>query len=375
MEENLSFQYHSRGYYNYVMSSTIMSQDIRHIAVRIKKEAKVLSGARLLISGGSGFLGSYIIGTIDYLNKKYLKKPCKVISVDNFITGKKRSILEEIDPSMLTQIEADVTKPFNVDGPVDFVIHAAGIASPVFYKKYPLETAESAIFGAKNLLELAKEKKVKSFLFFSSSEIYGDPDPNFIPTPETYHGNVSCIGPRSCYDESKRLGETLCMIYHEKYGVPVKIVRPFNVYGPGMWPDDKRVVPSFLSAALSDKPLHVHDKGNQTRTFCYITDAITGFMKVILSEKGGEVFNIGNDMNEVNMLNLAQTVASVFERDIEVKTVEYPKAYPQEEPKRRRPDLTKARTILGYEPLVELKAGLKRTLKWYREEFPGEFTS
>jgi UDP-glucuronate decarboxylase len=355
------------------MASSVMAQDVRHIAERIKKEGKRLSGATLLISGGSGFLGSYIIATIDWLNKKYLKKPCRVISVDNFITGKKRSILEEIDPAMLKQVEADVTKPFAIDEKVDFIIHAAGIASPVFYKKYPMETLESAIFGAKNLLELAKEKNVKSFLFFSSSEIYGDPDPNFIPTPETYRGNVSSIGPRSCYDESKRLGETLCMIYFEKYGVPAKIVRPFNVYGPGMWPDDKRVIPSYLSSALLDKPLPVHDKGNQTRTFCYITDAITGFLKVFLSDHSGEVFNIGNDTNEVNMLSLARTVSMLFPKGVEIKTVEYPKSYPQEEPRRRRPDITKAKTLLGYEPLVELSSGLKRTLKWYREEFPGEF--
>ncbi len=179
-----------------------------------------------------------------------------------------------------------------------------------------------------DVARLGREKKVKSFLFFSSSEIYGDPDPNFIPTPETYRGNVSSIGPRSCYDESKRLGETICMIYFNLYNIPVKIVRPFNIYGPGMLRDDYRVVPTFVTHALEGKPLPVHDKGNQTRTFCYITDGIVGFLKVLLSKENGEVFNVGNDENEINMIGLAQVVSEIYEKKIQFHTIPYPKQYP-----------------------------------------------
>lgn len=347
----------------------IVKQDIEKIAKTLGIEAKKLEGKTLLISGGAGFIGSYILATIAHLNKKHFSKPCRVISIDNFITGRKRRIVEEITDKNFTLIEADVTKPIPFDQKIDYIIHAAGLASPVYYQKYPLETIESAIYGAKNLLDLAKSKKVKSFLYFSSSEIYGDPDPNFIPTPENYHGNVSAIGPRACYDESKRLGETICMVYYDKFKVPVKIVRPFNVYGPGMLPNDYRVIPMFISNALNGKPLPVHDKGNQTRTFCYIADAIVGFLKVLLSKKNGEVYNVGNDNNEINMMKLAITVSDLFKKKVEVHTIEYPKHYPQDEPKRRCPDLTKIRTELDYEPAFDLRQGLKRVIKWYKEEY------
>lgn len=352
------------------MLDPIIKKDIAEIIKGIKKERSLLEGKTLLISGGSGFLGSYFIGTMYELNKTVLKKPCKVISIDNYITGKKREtiLLAEKDKNF-TFINGDVTKPFVVKGTVDYIIHAAGLASPVYYQKYPMETIESAIFGVNNLLELGREKKVKSLLFFSSSEIYGDPDPNFIPTPETYRGNVSCIGPRSCYDESKRLGETICMIYHNLYQVPIKIVRPFNIYGPGMLRDDFRVVPTFITRALEKKPLPVHDKGNQTRTFCYITDGITGFLKVLLSKENGEVFNVGSDENEINMMGLAQTVADIFENKASFHTVAYPSHYPQEEPKRRCPDLTKIKTRLNYTPRVDLKTGLARVIAWYKREY------
>lgn len=348
---------------------TIIQEDIEAIVEEIKTDAKKLEGKTLLISGGAGFLGSYFLATICELNKKVLKKPCRVISIDNFITGKKRRIVEEIKDKKFTFIEADVTKPLNIEGKVDYIIHAAGLASPFYYQKFPIETIESAIYGAKNLLEIARNKKVKSFLYFSSSEIYGDPDPKFIPTPETYKGNVSSIGPRSCYDESKRLGETISMVYHSLYKIPVKIVRPFNVYGPGMLPNDYRVVPMFVSKALAREPLPVHDKGAQTRTFCYISDAIVGFLKVLLSKENGEAFNVGNDENEVTMLELAKVVKKIFDGKVDIKTISYPKLYPQDEPKRRRPDLGKIKKRLGYSPQVNLEEGLRRVVRWYREEY------
>lgn len=345
-----------------------MNSDTQKVVKEIRREAKSLSGKTLLITGGSGFLGKYFLHTIQNLNKNILSKPCKVISLDNYITAIEDEGSTLYKDKNFIFIKHDVKNPVKIEGPVDFIIHAAGIASPVYYMKYPLETIDVATQGTRNMLELARKKRVESFLFFSSSEIYGDPDPNFVPTPETYPGNVSCIGPRACYDESKRLGETLCMTYFDVYQVPVKIVRPFNVYGPGMRADDYRVVPRFLTSALKKEPLPVHVGGNHTRTFCYITDAITGFFKVLLSEKNGEVYNVGNSNDEVNMMALAQMVSDLFKNKIEVKSVEYPPSYPQSATKRRCPDTTKISILLGYKPKVNLQDGLKKTLKWYKKE-------
>lgn len=348
------------------MRKSLVYQDIKEIINGLKKELSLLQGTTLLISGGAGFIGQYIIAVIEYANRKYFKKDCQVISIDNYITGYKSRLQKEHN-NFFVFINHDIRKPIEVKNKVDYIIHAAGLASPIYYQKYPLETLETAVFGAKNLLELARVKKVKSFLFFSSSEIYGDPDPKSIPTPESYRGNVATIGSRACYDESKRLGETLCMIYYEKFKIPVKIVRPFNVFGPGMKVNDYRVIPTFLVNSIKGKYLPVHDNGNQTRTFCYITDAVTAFFKVLLSNKNAEVYNVGNDANEINMMSLAKIISELFKNKPEVKTIAYPHAYPKDEPKRRCPDLTKIKTSLGYQPKVSLKTGLNRTLKWYQE--------
>src|SRR3990167_9057124 len=267
--------------------SSITKKDLNNIVERIKDEAKKLEGKTILISGGSGFIGSYLNAVLFLLNKKVLKNKCKVISIDNYITGSRNNFLLDIKDKNFKFMDGDVSLPIITNEKVDYIVHAAGLASPFYYKKYPLETIESAILGAKNLLELARVTKPESFLFFSSSEIYGDPDPLAVPTPETYAGHVSSVGPRACYDESKRLAETLCITYHQIYKVPIKIVRPFNIYGPGMRHTDYRVVPTFIYNGLRGKNLPVHDKGIQTRTFCYITDAITAIFKVLLSgEKG-----------------------------------------------------------------------------------------
>lgn len=348
--------------------NTIIKQDVRNIAIAIKKEARMLEGKTLVISGGAGFIGSYIVRTVYFLNTHSFRKQCHVVVMDNFKTSKRRDDFDAMESGGVEILECDVTKPFLAPGSADYIIHAAGLASPVYYRKYPMETIEAAIFGTKNLLELAKAKKTKSFLFFSSSEIYGDPDPNFIPTPETYRGNVSPVGPRACYDESKRMGEAICYTYGNMFGVPVKIVRPFNIYGPGMRPDDYRVVPTFLTYALKGKPLPVHDQGNQTRTFCYITDAVTAFFKVLLLGNAGDVFNVGNDDNEINMMSLANVVKEIAGNEVEIQKIEYPDSYPKDEPRRRCPDLTKIKSSLGYTPMVDLHTGLTRTLRWFAQE-------
>lgn len=347
----------------------IIQEDLEEIVKGLGEDAKRLAGSSLLISGGAGFLGSYIVAVIDYLNRTVLPKPCRVTAVDNFITGSRGGLADELKSREISRIEADITKPLAFRGGFDYIVHAAGLASPVYYRKYPLETIEVTVTGTKQLLELARQGKAKSFLLFSSSEIYGDPDSRFIPTPETYRGNVSSTGPRACYDESKRLAETISMIYYEFFGVPVKIVRPFNIYGPLMKPNDHRVIPAFLTNAMRGTPLLVHDRGNQTRTYCYISDAVTGFLKVLLSAKNGEVYNVGNDQNEINVKTLAKMVANLFDGNVGIQLINYPDAYPADEPQRRCPDLEKIRYELRYEPRVNVESGLRRTLAWFRATF------
>lgn len=349
-------------------SSPIIDEDITAIAQRVEKEAGELSGRTVLISGGAGFLGRYFLGVFRHFNAHVLARPCRVISVDNYITGERDSTFGRTDDPHVLSLWGDITQPLPVREPLDFIIHAAGLASPVYYQQYPLETIESAVVGAKNLLELARQHELRGFLLFSSSEIYGDPDPRAIPTPETYCGNVSSIGPRSCYDESKRLAETLSLIYQQRHGVPVRIVRPFNIYGPGMKPDDRRVVPMFTLKTLAGDTLPVHGDGHQTRTFCYITDAIAGFLKVLLSGATGGVYNVGNDDMEISMRDLAQLFVELSGSGARVETIPYPDSYPAGEPQRRCPDLTKIRTELQYAPSVSLREGLQRFLSWARAE-------
>lgn len=347
------------------MNRDIVTEDIESIVESIKKEAKKLDGKTLLISGGAGFIGSYIIATIRYLNNNVLKNKCMVICIDNYITGTK-DVLSKNKNKEIIHIKHNVVKPFHYKGKIDYIIHAAGIASPIYYRQSPLETIDVTIVGVRNLLELAREKKAKSFLYFSSSEIYGDPDPRFIPTPETYRGHVSSIGPRSPYDESKRLGETICMVYHQLYKLPIKIVRPFNVYGPGMKPTDYRVLPMFLAKGTKGESLPVHDRGTQTRTFCYISDAVVAFLKVFLSGNNGHVYNVGSDDEEITMHQLAKKVVRILGGKAKIKKIPYPKSYPQDEPQRRRPDITKIKKDVGFRPKVDLETGISRFIEWYR---------
>src|SRR3989338_8278830 len=347
------------------MASRIIEEDIEAIAKSIKNECGKLSGKTILITGGAGFLGNYFISVIDYLNKNVLEKPCRIISVDNFITGVKYRIEESPN---FKPIRHNIKDPLEINEKIDFIIHAAGIASPKFYRKYKIETIDVATLGTKNILELAKEIKPESVLFFSSSEIYGDPDPKFVPTPEVYVGRVSCTGPRSNYDESKRLGETMCIAYFQEHNIPVKIVRPFNIFGPGMRLDDYRVIPNFVANAMQKKPIPVYGSGSHTRTFCYVTDGITGFLKVLLSEYNGKVFNVGNDRNEISMENLAKTVAEMFGNGAKIEKTSGPTdAYASADPKRRCPDISKIKAKLGFEPKIWLKAGIKRFVEWARE--------
>jgi len=330
----------------------------------------MLSGKTVLLTGGRGFLGRYFTEIFAALNADVLEKPVKVVILDNLITAGEAGSVAFSDPNM-EFIQHDVIQPFPWEGNLDYVIHAAGIASPYYYRAYPLETLEVAITGTRNMLELADRHDAR-FTFFSSSEIYGDPDPKHVPIPESYRGNVSCQGPRACYDESKRVGETLCYVFHTKNGTHTNVIRPFNVYGPGMQETDYRVLPNFASRVKAGQALKVYGTGNQTRTFCYITDAMVGFLNVVLSGVAGEAYNIGNTKPEISMVELVKSMEKVLGRDLAYDVIEYPDSYPADEPNRRAPDIRKAKLQLKFEPEVSLEEGLGRFLGWTDETFTGE---
>jgi UDP-glucuronate decarboxylase len=343
--------------------------DIDRVIANLGREAERFAGKTILVAGGAGFLGRHFIGVFRRLNAGVLSKPCRIISVDNYITGEQTVLHGEHENDRnILDVWADISYPLPMREDLHYILHAAGVASPVYYMRYPMETIDSAVQGTKNLLELArKNKDLEGFLFFSSSEIYGDPDPKSVPTPESYHGYVSSVGPRACYDESKRLGETISTIYHQRHGVPVTMVRPFNVFGPGMKHNDRRVIPMFTYEALNGRPIPVHGDGKQTRTFSYISDAITGFLLALLKGKRGEPYNIGNSKNEISMGDLARMYGKVVPGST-VKFISYPDTYPAGEPQRRCPDLTKATQDLGYTSKVDLEEGLGIFVDWARRQ-------
>ncbi len=345
------------------MNHPIIKEDVKNIVNSLGQLTKKLEGKTILITGGAGFLGKYLVLTLEYLNQSILNQPCKIIILDNFIVGLK-GVLEENENTKI--IQQDISKPFTIPDSIDYIFHAASIAAPLFYKKFQMETIDVGFLGTRNILELAREKNVKSFLFFSTSEVYGNPSPENIPTKETYLGNVSCFGPRASYDEPKRIGETLCVTYADLYKVPVKIVRPFNVYGPGMRLDDGRGAINFVIAALKGEKIPVYGDGRNTRTWCYISDATTGFFQVLLSDINKEIYNIGCDDQEIEMRHLAQLVAGLVKHEnVQIHNVEGPnEAYSKADVSRRCPDLTKIRTSLGYVPRINLVAGLKRFIDW-----------
>tara|TARA_B100000686_G_scaffold354264_1_gene463591 strand:- start:11517 stop:12572 length:1056 start_codon:yes stop_codon:yes gene_type:complete len=337
-------------------------QDPKEIVDKLGDEIKEFNGKTMLITGGLGFLGQMFVRVGKILNDNYLTTPCKIILMDNFITSSESS-KDDFDYDFVEFMKHDVIQNISVDEPIDFIIHAAGIASPTYYRKYPLETLDVAIQGTRNMLDIAKEKNSK-LLFFSSSEIYGDPYDNDVPTSEDFRGNVSCLGPRACYDESKRLGETIVRIYFEQFGVRSVIVRPFNVFGPGMNKNDYRVLPNFARLIISGNKVKVYGTGKQTRTYCYITDAVTGFIKALLNGKPGEAYNIGNDTPEISVIQLTKHISNVIKEEVRVELSEYPSSYPPDEPQRRCPDLAKSKKDLGFDPTVDLENGLQKFFEW-----------
>lgn len=340
--------------------------DVTEIITRIKKDIKVLEGKTIMIAGAAGFLPSYLVHTLAYANTNFFKKKCKVICLDNLSSGISQRLKSWEGRDDIKFLKGDVSKKVKMDGHIDYIVHGASIASPTWYRKFPLETIDANVLGTRKLLDLAKKNKVDGFLYFSSSEIYGDPLEQFIPTSEDYFGNVSSLGPRACYDESKRLAETICMIYYRKFKVPIKIVRPFNFYGPGLRLDDGRVVPDFINDALKGKAITLLSDGKATRSFCYIADAIVAIYMLLVNKVAGEAFNIGN-AEEVTMLKLAQTVDKIA-GGMGVKFAKsQDKAYLTDNPHRRVPNISKIQNTINWVPQVSLTEGLKRTIKFYKE--------
>jgi len=305
---------------------------------------------RVLITGGAGFLGSHLCDN-------FLKTGAKVIAVDNLITGSMANIEHLVKNPRFSFIKLDVTNYLHVPGPLDLVMHFASPASPIDYARWPIPTLKVGALGTHKALGLAKDKKA-IFALASTSEVYGDPEVN--PQPETYWGNVNPIGPRGVYDEAKRYAEALTMAYHRSHGVPVRIVRIFNTYGPRMRTEDGRAVPNFITQALKGKPITVYGDGSQTRSLTFVTDLVDGIDRLVRSKHTGPI-NIGNPV-EMTLLEIAETIKRLTKSKSKIVF----KKLPVDDPKVRRPDITLARKLLKWEPKVPLEEGLKRTIAYFR---------
>ncbi len=298
-----------------------------------------------LVTGGAGFLGSHLCDEL-------LSRGHRVICVDNLETGSLNNI-EHIRTDKFVHLNLDIIEPYFVEEPIDFVYHLASPASPIDYLRLPLHTLKVGSYGTHHTLGLAKQHRAR-FLTASTSEVYGDPQVH--PQPETYWGHVNPIGPRGVYDEAKRYAEALTMAYHRQQGVDTAIVRIFNTYGPRMRPHDGRAIPTFLRQALQDRAITVFGDGSQTRSFCYVDDLIRGI--ILLAESGHhDPVNIGNP-NEFTLLELAEAVLDVTGSGSEIVY----EALPTDDPQVRQPDITLAKSILGWEPMIELREGLQRTI-------------
>ncbi len=305
---------------------------------------------RVVVSGAAGFVASHLCDRL-------ISEGYRVLGLDNFLTGSRRNIDHLAGNPSFEFREQDVTERFTVDGPVEYVIHAASPASPKDYLAYPLQTLEVGSNGTRNMLELAEAKAAK-FLVTSTSESYGDPTVH--PQTENYWGNVNPVGPRSCYDESKRYAEAVTMAFHRYHGVKTSIARIFNTYGPRMKLNDGRVVPAFLDQALQNLPITVFGDGTQTRSFCYVSDLVDGLYRLMLSD---EVYptNLGNP-REMTILEFATIIIKMTGS----KSTLTQQPLPEDDPKQRRPDITKAKRVLGWEPKVVLEEGLKPTIEYFQ---------
>jgi dTDP-glucose 4,6-dehydratase len=304
----------------------------------------------IVVSGAAGFIGSHFCD-------RALREGHTIAALDNFLTGTPANLAHLAGHPGFWMVRQDITQPFTIEGSVDCVVNMASPASPKDYLEHPIETLEVGSLGTRRMLELAREKSAR-FLLTSTSECYGDPLVH--PQTETYWGNVNPVGPRSCYDESKRFAEAITMAYHRKHGVGTNIARIFNTYGPRMKLDDGRVVPAFLDQALRGLPMTVFGSGRQTRSFCYVSDLVDGLYRLMQSEERYPV-NLGNP-HEMTILEFAEHIRAITGSGSEIVF----QPLPEDDPKQRRPDISKARTILGWEPRVSLDEGLRETVAYFK---------
>lgn len=359
------------------MTNPVVQADLDHIHKGLGAKSEAFRDQTIVITGCAGFLGFYI--TQYFLHFAETLGVKKVIALDTFLLDKPKwlSDLVAAHGDLLDVRTFDISKDNlgAIPGAADagFVVHGASIASPTFYRKYPVETLDANIWGLRHILDLYRGRDtLKGLLFFSSSEIYGDPDPAAIPTTEEYRGNVSCHGPRACYDESKRFGETMAWVYASQYNMPITVARPFNNYGPGMRLGDKRLPADFALAVTEGRDLVILSDGTPTRTFCYVADAVTGYLLCLL-HGSYDYFNIGIDKPEIMVRELAEIYRTAGEKVYGYKgAVHYEEAedpaYLEDNPNRRCPIIDKARDVLGYNPTILVEEGIERYLRYLHEE-------
>jgi UDP-glucuronate decarboxylase len=360
----------------------VVEKDLEYITDTLHVEFDRMSGKKLLVIGGAGFLGYYLVQSVLHYNAKHSSKPPIGLTVyDNYIRGIPAWLSALSGNKNLTLVKQDISHPLPRDMPsFQFLVHGGSIASPVYYRKYPIETMDANVGGLRSLLDYCMQQRkssapVEGFLFFSSSEIYGDPTPDAIPTPETYRGYVSCTGPRACYDESKRYGETLCVNFVQQHELPIKVARPFNNYGPGLKITDHRVLPDFARDVFANRDIVMRSDGKPKRTFCYVADAVIGYYKALVVGRPGEAYNVGVEKPEISMGELAEKVAGLGRELFGYKGQVVKKVdadYLVDNPDRRCPIITKARTELGYDPQVLVDEGLRRSMIWYSGNLEAE---
>lgn len=346
------------------MRNTIIEEDLENI-VSFNLPWCDFDGSTVLISGANGFLPAYMVETLLYLNEKREKQYTKVIGLVRNRDKALYRFAEYKNREDLQLLVQDVCKPVLVDERIDYIIHAASQASPKYYGKDPVGTLCANVIGAYNLLSLARENDIKSFLFFSSGEVYGQVDQKQGPIKEDSYGYVNPLDVRSCYSESKRMGETMCVSWFHQYGVPAKIVRPFHTYGPGIILGDGRVYADFVADILNHRDISMKGNGSALRAFCYLADAVLGFFTVLLKGENGEAYNIGDDKGEVSILELAEILVSLFpEKGLKVIKQESDEGsgYLESKISRSCPDISKAR-MLGWEPKTSIKEGFRRTIR------------
>jgi len=334
----------------------VVEEDVDSLVRSLHGQGVNFKGQSILVTGGAGFLGSYVCDVL-------VKQEAQVICVDNFSSGKTENIQHLTGLENFTLVEHDISQPIFFDKQIDVVLHLASRASPFEFARFPIQIMKANTLGTWVALGIAKEHDAR-LVYTSSSEIYGDPDPEHIPTPESYTGNVNPVGPRSCYDEAKRAGEAFINAYRIQHGLDTRILRIFNTYGPRMRQGDiyGRVVPRFVDQALSRRPLTVFGDGTQTRAFTYVSDMVEGILRAAwVAEASGEVFNLGSTV-KTRIIDLARMVLELTGSESEIEF----RPLPEDDPRRRCPDVGKAKKLLEWEPRIGMEQGLMRTIVWFR---------